>query len=76
MKLTVETTMKPKIMFKRYVVHGVWKSQKKSHSTLRAERATFTFWVDKSSFKNAKNGPIFENLKFAVKKSYQTGQFW
>ena len=27
--------------------HGVWKSQKKSHSTLRAKRATFTFWVDK-----------------------------
>ena len=28
--------------------HGVWKSQKMSHSTLRAKRATFTFWVDKS----------------------------
>ena len=28
--------------------HSVWKSQKKSHSTLRAKRATFTFWVDKS----------------------------
>ena len=28
--------------------HGVWKSQKKSRSTLRAKRATFTFWVDKS----------------------------
>ena len=28
--------------------HGVWKSKKKSHSTLRAKRATFTFWVDKS----------------------------
>ena len=39
-------------------VHGVWKSQKKSHSTLRAKRATFTFWEDKSSLKNAKNGPI------------------
>ena len=26
----------------------VWKSQKKSHSTLRAKRAKFTFWVDKS----------------------------
>ena len=25
-----------------------WKSRKKSHSTLRAKRATFTFWVDKS----------------------------
>ena len=28
--------------------HGVWKSQKKSYSTLRAKRATFTFWLDKS----------------------------
>ena len=28
------------------------KSSKKSHSTLRAKRATFTFWVDKSSFKS------------------------
>ena len=28
--------------------HGVWKSQIKSYSTLRAKRATFTFWVDKS----------------------------
>ena len=31
--------------------HSVWKSQKKSYSTLRAKRATFTFWVDKSSLK-------------------------
>ena len=36
--------------------HSVWKSPQKSHSTLRAKRATFTFWVDKSSLKNAKNG--------------------
>ena len=28
--------------------HGVWKSQKKSHSTLRAKWALFSFWVDKS----------------------------
>ena len=28
--------------------HDVWKSQKKSHSTLRAKRATSTIWVDKS----------------------------
>ena len=31
--------------------HSVWKLQEKSHSTLRAKRATFTFWVDKSSIK-------------------------
>ena len=29
-------------------LHGVWKSQKKSHSNLRAKRATFTYWADKS----------------------------
>ena len=58
--------------------HGVWKSQKKSHSILRAKRATFTFWVDKSSLKMPKMvhfGEFFENLKLAVKQSYQTGQF-
>ena len=32
----------------RRVVHGVWKSHKMSHSTLRAKQATFTIWVDKS----------------------------
>ena len=31
--------------------HDVWKLQKKSHSILRAKRATFTFWVDKSWLK-------------------------
>ena len=34
-----------------HIYHSVWKSLKKSHSTLRAKRATFTFWVDKSSLK-------------------------
>ena len=36
------------------VVHIVWKFQKMSHSTLRAKRVKFTFWVDKSSFKMPK----------------------
>ena len=61
-----------------YHVQGVWKSQKKSHWTMRAKRDTFTFWVDKSwvhnclivdtgqkLMKNAQNGPFrraFENL--------------
>ena len=31
--------------------HSVSKSQKKSHSTLRAKRASFSFKVDKSSLK-------------------------
>ena len=34
--------------------HSVWKSKKKSYSTLRAKQATFTFWVVKSLFQNAK----------------------
>ena len=34
--------------------HSVWKSQKKSHSPLRAKRVMFTFWVDKSSSKMPK----------------------
>ena len=49
-----------------------------SHSTLRAKRATFTFWVDKSLLKMPKNGPfwrVFKNLKLAVKQCCQTGQF-
>ena len=40
-------------------MHGVWKSQKKSHSTLQAKRATFTFWVDKSWLKKPKNGQFW-----------------
>ena len=35
--------------------HGVWKSHKKSHFTLRVKRATVTFWVDKSSLKMPRN---------------------
>ena len=52
--------------------HGVWKSQKKSHSILRAKWARFTFWVDKSFLKMSKKGQfwrVFENLKLAVKNS-------
>ena len=47
--------------------HGVCKSQKKSHSTLRAKL-----------IKNAQNAAFWrdiENLKIAVKQCYQTGQF-
>ena len=35
-------------------IHGVWKSQKTSHSTLRTKRATFMSWVDKISVKMRK----------------------
>ena len=46
--------------------HGVWKSKKKSHSTLRAKRATFTFWVDKTSLKMPKKVNLGEFLKNAT----------
>ena len=39
---------------KKQALHAVWKSQKKSHSTLRAKRATFTYWLDKSWLKRQK----------------------
>ena len=44
------TTLKPTISLATLFLrtHGVWKSQKKSHTTLRAKRTMFTFWVDKS----------------------------
>ena len=45
------------------LAHGVWKSQKKSYSTLRAKRATFTFWVDKSLLKMPKMVHFGEFLK-------------
>ena len=38
----------------RKVIHSVSKSQKKSHSTLRAKRATFNFGVDEKSLKMPK----------------------
>ena len=44
-------------------LHGVWKSQKKYHSTLRAKRATFTFWVDESWLKMPKMVYFGEFLK-------------
>ena len=43
--------------------HIVWKSQKKSHSTLRAKRAMFTLRVDKSSLKMPKMVNFGEFLK-------------
>ena len=44
--------------------HGVWKSQKRSHSKLRAKRATFSFWVDKTSLKTP--NLAFKNLKVST----------
>ena len=48
-----------KLVFKKSkYTHGVYKSQKKSHSTLWAQQTTFTYWVDKTQkfIKNAQFG--------------------
>ena len=46
------------------IMHSVWNWPKMSHSTLRARRATFTFWVDKSYLKcAAKYGQFVEFFK-------------
>ena len=55
--------------------HSVWKSPKKSHATLRAKRATFTFWVDKSSLKMPKIGDFWKH-EACSQTVYQTGQNW
>ena len=67
----------PKIDVYAYLqgVHNVWKLLKKSHSIIRAKRATFTFWADKSSSKNAKNGTYGEFLKaWSLKSNSVTRQ--
>ena len=54
------------------------KSHKTSKSRMRAKRATFTFWVDKSSLIKSQKWSIcrvFEKLKLAVKQCYQTCLF-
>ena len=51
---------------KRIHLHCVWKSQKKSFSTMRAKRATFTFRVDKSSLKMPKNVQLASFWKLKV----------
>ena len=48
---------------KFWLWHSVWKSQKKSHSTLREKRAKFTFWVDKSWLKMPKMVKICKFLE-------------
>ena len=52
-------------------IHYGWKSQKKSHLTLRAKRAMFTFQVDKSSLKMAKMG-IFFFFEWDIFGNFQT----
>ena len=49
--------------FSNLIYHSVWNSLKRSHSTLRAKRATFTFWVDKSWLKIPKIVNYGEFLK-------------
>ena len=50
------------------LLHGGWKSQKKSHSTLQAKRATFT-WVDKKWLKWPKMTNFDEFLKTLILRS-------
>ena len=55
--------------------HGVWKSQKKFHSTFASEASYVYILSGQKLIKNAKNDPfwrVFENLKLAVKQCYQT----
>ena len=49
--------------------HGVWKSQKKYHSIMRAKRAMVTFFNEQKVIKNAKNP------KLVVKRCYWKGRF-
>ena len=61
--------------FTLFLLHGVWKSQKKSHSTLRAKRATFTFWLDKSWLKMPKMVQFGEFLKtYSLRSNSATRQ--
>ena len=52
-----------KLLSFTYFTHSGWKSQEKSHSTLRAKRAKLTFWVDKSWLKTPKIVIFGEFLK-------------
>ena len=58
------------LLSKQRKMHSVWKSQKKSHSILRAKRATYTFWVDKIELEM----PKIINLDEILKISNET--FW
>ena len=44
----------PKMSHLNFHTNNVWKLQKMSHSTLRAKRATFVIWLDKSWLKMPK----------------------
>ena len=57
---------------KNFLPHGVWKSQKKSHSILRAKRATFTFWVGKSSLEMQKIVNLTSFWKWDILDDFQT----
>ena len=64
----LKTIWPSKQIEKRETTHCVWNSLKKSHWTLRAKRATFTFWVDKNTKINHSNATfwvIFKHCAFA-----------
>ena len=52
--------------------------EKSSFSNIASEASYVSFFSGQKLIKNAKKGPfwrVFENLKLAVKQSYQIGQF-
>ena len=76
-ELELETTVFVHILTQYFISiqftlrNSVWKFFKKSHSKLRAKRATFNFWVDKSSLKMPKNcqfWQVFENLNHVARQ--------
>ena len=68
----------PKLKYHYKNQHSVWKSQKKVAFSIASE-ASYVYILSGQKFiKNAKNDQFwrfFENLKFAVIKCYQIGQF-
>ena len=60
---THKTEIHTVIILDFHPMHCVWKSQKKSHSILRAKRAKFTVWVDKSWSKMPKMVHFGDSLK-------------
>ena len=71
-KLHLKTATEQSLRNKeRKLTHSVWKSQKKSYSTLRAKRATFTFWSLLIWQKMVENVKI-QNFKCDILSNFQT----
>ena len=60
------------------LLNTVFENHRKVSFNIASEASYVYILSGQKLIKNAKNGPIwrvFENLKLAVKQSYQTGQF-